>query len=45
MSRRRARPNEPCPCGSGIKFKRCCGRPAGAAKPAGLHYSAAERAS
>src|SRR5262249_14968362 len=20
------RPNEPCPCGSGRKFKRCCGR-------------------
>lgn len=24
--RRQARPNEPCPCGSGLKFKRCCGR-------------------
>ena len=22
---RRARPNEPCPCGSGKKFKKCCG--------------------
>ena len=21
--------NEPCPCGSGIKFKRCCGRDRG----------------
>jgi hypothetical protein len=21
----KARPNEPCPCGSGRKFKRCCG--------------------
>ena len=19
--------NEPCPCGSGVKFKRCCGNP------------------
>jgi hypothetical protein len=24
--RSRARPNEPCPCGSGQKFKRCCAR-------------------
>jgi hypothetical protein len=23
-SRERVRPNEPCPCGSGRKFKRCC---------------------
>lgn len=23
---RQARPNAPCPCGSGLKFKRCCGR-------------------
>jgi preprotein translocase subunit SecA len=22
----RMRPNEPCPCGSGTKFKRCCGK-------------------
>lgn len=21
--------NEPCPCGSGKKYKRCCGKPAG----------------
>lgn len=21
--------NEPCPCGSGLKFKKCCGKPAG----------------
>lgn len=21
--------NEPCPCGSGLKFKRCCGGPTG----------------
>jgi uncharacterized protein YecA (UPF0149 family) len=19
--------NEPCPCGSGVKFKKCCGKP------------------
>lgn len=24
-------PNEPCSCGSGRKYKKCCGRPAGAA--------------
>ena len=24
--RQRARPNDPCPCGSGRKFKKCCGR-------------------
>jgi preprotein translocase subunit SecA len=24
---RKLRPNEPCPCGSGIKYKKCCGRP------------------
>jgi peptide deformylase len=23
---RAARPNDPCPCGSGRKFKKCCGR-------------------
>lgn len=23
---RRARPNDPCPCGSGRKYKKCCGR-------------------
>lgn len=23
---RRIRRNDPCPCGSGLKFKRCCGR-------------------
>ena len=25
-ARRKTRPNEPCPCGSGRKYKRCCGR-------------------
>lgn len=25
--------NDPCPCGSGIKFKRCHGKPAGSAQP------------
>jgi hypothetical protein len=27
---RKARPNEPCPCGSGTKYKRCHGRVKGA---------------
>jgi preprotein translocase subunit SecA len=21
-------PNDPCPCGSGLKYKKCCGNPA-----------------
>jgi hypothetical protein len=42
---RKARPNDPCPCGSGIKFKKCCGRAAGTPKPVGIGYTAAERAS
>jgi hypothetical protein len=29
LKTRRYRPNGPCPCGSGRKFKRCCGRNAG----------------
>lgn len=24
---KKARPNDPCPCGSGKKYKKCCGRP------------------
>ena len=24
--RRRVGRNEPCPCGSGVKYKKCCGR-------------------
>ena len=31
---RAGRPNDPCPCSSGIKFKNCCGRPAGSSKAA-----------
>src|SRR5450432_2083310 len=42
---RKARPNDPCPCLSGIKFKRCCGRPAGSPKPAGMVHTPAERVS
>ena len=29
MSQKKPRPNEPCPCGSGKKAKRCCYRPGG----------------
>jgi hypothetical protein len=42
---RKARPNDPCPCKSGIKFKKCCGRPAGSPKPAGTLHTPAERVS
>ena len=42
---RKARPNDPCPCLSGIKFKKCCGRPAGSPKPAGMVHTPAERVS
>ena len=42
---RKARPNDPCPCRSGVKFKKCCGRPAGSAKPTGVVHTPAERAS
>ncbi|MBO7216820.1 MAG: preprotein translocase subunit SecA [Clostridia bacterium] len=28
----KAGPNDPCPCGSGKKYKKCCGSPAGASK-------------
>lgn len=42
---RKARPNDPCPCASGTKFKKCCGRPAGAPKPAGRVHTPAERLS
>ncbi len=42
---RKARPNDPCPCKSGIKFKKCCGRPAGSPKPAGMVHTPAERGS
>ncbi len=40
---RRARPNDPCPCGSGVKFKKCCNRPHGAAKPVSSGYTRLER--
>jgi preprotein translocase subunit SecA len=25
-SGRKVRPNDPCPCGSGKKYKKCCGK-------------------
>ncbi len=37
--------NDPCPCGSGRKYKHCCGKPeAPAAPPADAHDGAVERA-
>lgn len=42
---RKARPNDPCPCGSGIKFKKCCDRPRGTATATAGGYTQAERAS
>ena len=35
--------NDPCPCGSGKKYKHCCGKPA-APPPATSHHGAVERA-
>lgn len=26
VGRKKIYPNEPCPCGSGLKYKKCCGR-------------------
>jgi hypothetical protein len=42
---RKARPNDPCPCGSGFKFKKCCGRPAGSPKLVAMVHTRAERVS
>ncbi|MHB1250265.1 MAG: SEC-C metal-binding domain-containing protein, partial [Polaromonas sp.] len=37
--------NDPCPCGSGKKYKHCCGKPAApAASAAESHEGAVERA-
>ena len=29
MSQKKVYPNDPCPCGSGKKFKKCCGKTKG----------------
>jgi hypothetical protein len=42
---KKARPNEPCPCGSGKKFKKCCGGPGAKAGAIGLPHTQADRAS
>ena len=26
IKRKRVYPNDPCPCGSGLKYKKCCGK-------------------
>ncbi len=36
-------PNERCPCGSGKKYKKCCGKPGSAAR--GLPHTPADRES
>jgi len=44
---KKVRPNEPCPCGSGRKFKKCCGGlgAAASARSAGVTHTQADRAS
>lgn len=27
IEKKKIYPNEPCPCGSGLKYKKCCGSP------------------
>lgn len=41
---KKVRPNEPCPCGSGRKFKKCCGGPGAKAASVGLPHTQADRA-
>lgn len=41
----RVRPNDPCRCGSGRKFKKCCGAPVAAASAPALPHTQADRAS
>ena len=40
---KKVRPNEPCPCGSGKKFKKCCDAP-GTRAASGLPHTQADRA-
>ena len=42
---RKSRPNDPCPCRSGRKFKKCCGGPGANAGAVGLPHTVADRAS
>jgi len=42
---KKSRPNEPCPCRSGRKFKKCCGGPAASRGATGLPHTEDERAS
>lgn len=42
---KKVRPNEPCPCGSGRKFKKCCNGPGAPAAAGGLPHTQADRAS
>jgi hypothetical protein len=45
MKKNKVRPNEPCPCGSGRKFKKCCRDFGQATGDAGVPHTPAERAS
>jgi SEC-C motif len=42
---KKARPNEPCRCGSGRKFKKCCGAPGARSGAGGLPHTQADRVS
>lgn len=42
---KKARPNDPCPCRSGRKFKKCCGAPGAKAGAPALPHTQADRAS
>ena len=42
---KKSRPNDPCPCRSGRKFKKCCGGPGANAGAVGLPHTVADRAS
>ncbi|MBX3231385.1 MAG: SEC-C domain-containing protein [Labilithrix sp.] len=37
-------PNQSCPCGSGKKYKKCCGGPNAPVRSSGLPHTQAERA-
>jgi hypothetical protein len=42
---KKVRPNEPCPCGSGRKYKKCCNGPGAPAAAGGLPHTQTDRAS
>jgi hypothetical protein len=42
---KKVRPNEPCPCGSGRKYKKCCNGPGAPVAAGGLPHTQTDRAS